>query len=168
MMTLYFAYGSNLNIAHMKARCPAAKPIGKLELDNSALVFRGVADCIYQDGAKTWGGVWKITPECERTLDIYEGVARGFYRKELMPITGLYKDEEHLMLYVMNSTGIFPPSQDYLDTIIEGYRDFDLPVNGLKAAVKASWKEKNPSHLERHRYRRNGRPQLGVSRTVCK
>jgi hypothetical protein len=43
---LYFAYGSNLNIAGMAQRCPAAKPVSRFLLPNARLVFRGVADCI--------------------------------------------------------------------------------------------------------------------------
>lgn len=156
---IYFAYGSNLNYAAMRRRCPAAVPLETLALGNSRLVFRGVADCIYEPGAECLGGLWRITPACERALDRYEGIGSGFYRKEYVPITGI-DGEETVMLYAMNSTGIFPPSQGYLDTIREGYRDFGLPLKHLNAAVRGSWDDKAPSHLERQRYRRTGRPPL--------
>jgi hypothetical protein len=166
-MTLYFAYGSNLNKDAMRRRCHGAKAIGPFTLEDSALVFRGVADCIYEKGAKTDGAIWKITPECEETLDIYEGVSRGMYRKEYVQLTEPFEGENELMLYVMNSTGIYPPSQGYLDTIVDGYKDFDLPLTRLKKAVKSSWENKHPSHIERRRHQRNGRPLLGLSKTVC-
>src|SRR5262249_6062186 len=122
MTVLYFAYGSNLNIANMRDRCPAAEPLGSLTLTNSKLVFRGVADCIYEEGAECPGGVWQITDECEYALDRYEGVGSGMYHKEYIPVTWDGKTKEEMLLYVMNSTGIFPPSQGYLARIRQGYR----------------------------------------------
>lgn len=170
---LYFAYGSNLNIEHMKWRCPAAKPLSKLMLKDARLVFRGVADCIYEEGSVCPGGIWKITPACERALDRYEGFRpedpeHGSYRKEFCKFDEPFEGEEELMFYAMNSEGIYPPSQGYLDTIIEGYEDFRLPKKYLKDAVRRSWKDSNPSHIERRRWRKNGgRPQhLGLSKTV--
>jgi gamma-glutamylcyclotransferase (GGCT)/AIG2-like uncharacterized protein YtfP len=159
MNVLYFAYGSNLNRDAMARRCPDAKPIGALHLTDARLVFRGVADCIYEEGATCPGAVWKLTPECEAALDRYEGVSGGFYRKEYVTVTG-FEGEDQMLLYVMNSTGIFPPSEGYYQTIRQGYRDFELPLKYLRAAVKASWDDKAPSHRERQRHRRNGRPTL--------
>jgi gamma-glutamylcyclotransferase (GGCT)/AIG2-like uncharacterized protein YtfP len=159
MNVLYFAYGSNLNRAAMAHRCPDAKPIGALKLTDARLVFRGVADCIYEEGSECPGAVWKLTPGCEAALDRYEGVSGGFYRKEYVTVTG-FEGEDQMLLYVMNSTGIFPPSQHYYNVIKQGYRDFKLPLKYLRAAVKAAWDDKAPSHRERQRHRRNGRPAL--------
>lgn len=169
-MTVYFAYGSNLNVEAMSRRCPDAVPLGKFILRDSRLVFRGVADCIYEEGAKCYGGLWKITPRCEAMLDRYEGYradGSGMYRKEIVPLTGL-DGETELMLYTMNSTGIMPPSEGYLHTIMEGYEDFGLPLKPLREAVKASWSDKAPSYVERQRYRRTGRPRLALTKAVKK
>jgi hypothetical protein len=162
---LYFAYGSNLNVLHMAQRCPAAIPVGRFYLPHARLVFRGVADCIADANSQCPGGIWKITPECEQALDHYEGIAGGLYRKVFLPIAPI-DDETELMLYTMHSEGIYPPSQVYLDSIKQGYRDFNLPLASLRAAVKASWVEKAPSDRELRRHRRNGRPPLGQSATV--
>jgi hypothetical protein len=164
---LYFAYGSNLNHAAMARRCPGAKPIGPLKLPDSRLVFRGVADCIYEPGAECPGAVWKLTPECERALDRYEGVGGGFYRKEYLPVTGI-EGEERMLVYIMNSTGIFPPSEGYFEVLRQGYRDFGLPLKYLREAVKASWDDKAPSHRERKRYHRDGRPPLALTKKTAK
>lgn len=169
---LYFAYGSNLNIAQMKRRCPKAKPLRRWKLGNARLVFRGVADCILDEGAACYGGIWLITPECERALDAYEGFRRddpeaGMYRKIHMPLPGpMYGGHAELMYYAMNSTGIMPPSGGYLACIVQGYRDFKLPLRPLHEAVTASHDDKNPSHIERQRYRRNGRPRLALASEV--
>ena len=42
------------------------------------------------------------------------------------------------MYYRMNSMAIAPPSQAYFDTIMQGYRDFQLPMRYLREAVEAS------------------------------
>ena len=164
---IYFAYGSNLNLAAMKRRCPKAVPMGKFYLREARLVFRGVADCIHEAGSRCPGGLWRITPECEAALDIYEGIGSGMYRKEYVPLTG-WKGEETLMFYVMNSTGIFPPSRGYFETIKQGYRDFRIPVAPLNEALKASYDDKAPSHVERQRHRRNGRPRLAQPKAAKK
>lgn len=164
---LYFAYGSNLNLAQMRVRCPKAKPVGSITLRDSRLVFRGVADCAYEPGATIPGGLWRITPECEAALDRYEGVASGMYRREMVPLTG-FDGETEMLLYAMNSTGIMPPSEGYLASIVQGYRDFKLPIKYLRDAVRASWDDKSPSHVERQRYRRIGRPALARVSAVKK
>ena len=38
--TLYFAYGSNLNLDQMARRCPDAEPVGRVRLDGYRLAFR--------------------------------------------------------------------------------------------------------------------------------
>lgn len=155
-MSIYFAYGSNLNIAAMARRCPDAVPLGSFTLDDARLVFRGVADCVYESGGKCLGAIWQITPKCEASLDRYEGIGSGMYRKEIVPLEGI-DGEDSLMYYAMNSTGIMPPSKGYLDTIRQGYRDFRLPLRHLNDAVRSSWDKKAPSHIERRRLRRTGR-----------
>lgn len=162
-MTLMFAYGSNLHLAQMKVRCPAAVPLGRLLLKNWRLVFRGVADCIPEKDAVCYGGVWRITPVCERVLDRYEGVAGGMYTKEYIAVKPTPLGETEMLIYCMTSTGIYPPSTTYLNTIRQGYKDFNMPREAhrvLGRALRTSWEDKAPSHLERQRHRRNGRPTL--------
>ena len=157
---LMFAYGSNLHVAQMANRCPAAEPLGRMILRGWRLVFRGAADCVRESGAACYGGLWRITPACERVLDRFEGVASGVYRKEQVP-----SENDPALIYCMNSTGIFPPSEDYLKVIEEGYLDFHMPAEAfrlLREAVQASWDNKAPSHMERLRYQHEGRPRLAL------
>lgn len=42
--TLYFAYGSNLNLDQMARRCPDAEPVGRVRLDGYRLAFRRTVD----------------------------------------------------------------------------------------------------------------------------
>jgi len=160
---IYFAYGSNLNIGQMSYRCPGAVALGWAKLKDWRLVFRGVADCVREEGAFCYGGVWRLTPECERTLDVYEGIRSGMYRREMIPLARPCDGEHETLIYTMNSIGIMPPSAAYLRSIEQGYRDFRLPKVAhkmLARAVQDAWDDKAPTHIERQRHRRNGRPAL--------
>jgi hypothetical protein len=152
---LYFAYGSNLNKREMQRRCPDAIPLRKFTLQDARLVFRGVADVIAEPGATCPGALWRITKDCERSLDIYEGIRSGLYQKVILPIERNGQPDE-LMMYVMNSTGIMPPSTSYLARVEQGYRDFGLPVAALHLAVRQSWDGKHKTFHERSRLHREG------------
>jgi hypothetical protein len=41
MKKYYAAYGSNLNVAQMKMRCPGAKIVGTSEIKDYQLLFKG-------------------------------------------------------------------------------------------------------------------------------
>ena len=72
---LYLAYGSNLNKKQMSKRCPKAKPIGPIILSGYKLEFRRVATIKHTKKIedKLGCGLWEITKDCEKSLDIYEG-----------------------------------------------------------------------------------------------
>jgi hypothetical protein len=168
---LYFAYGSNLNLRQMRTRCPDATPVGGLELPNWQLVFRGVCDIVRADGESVQGGLWKITPRCEAALDRYEGYDANFpddgmYSKEYLLVDGLPDGETTIMVYTMNSTGIYPPSSGYFAGVKQGYKDFELPVRPLIDALEKSYDDKAPSYIERQRARRNGRPSLAARPSI--
>ncbi|MET4238605.1 gamma-glutamylcyclotransferase family protein [Bradyrhizobium sp. RT10b] len=139
----YFAYGSNLNKEQMKFRCPKAVALGGMELPNAQLVFNGVADVVYHKTKTAVGGLWKITDECEKSLDRYEGVSgvkgRGAYRKETIKVivTGKGGKERtaNAVIYVMNRDRRAMPTVAYLNTIKAGFRDFGLDETFLNRAL---------------------------------
>lgn len=130
---LYLAYGSNLNLGQMRARCPRAEPLYSMIINNYRLVFRGVADMIRDEGAKCAIGVFNITEQCEASLDIYEGYPR-MYDKKILNIGG-----EEIMTYSMNSQTINPPTELYYNGIFEGYEDFGLDTTLLEQARSDSF-----------------------------
>ena len=69
---LYFAYGSNLDLEQMAQRCPDAEIVGPVRLENYELRFRGsgFATVAPKKGSTVHGLVWKITPNCEQSLDM--------------------------------------------------------------------------------------------------
>jgi hypothetical protein len=157
---LMWCYGSNLNIAQMKRRCPKAKFKGPLVVNDAALVFRGVADVVVREGSFVPGGLWSISKDCERALDRYEGVASGLYVKRYFHLRR-NKQVVDVLFYQMSQTrGVMPPGQDYLNTIAKGYKDFDLDLNVLEMYLQESWGDKDVTEELRRRYDAKGRPTL--------
>ena len=68
--TLYFAYGSNIDLEQMARRCPAAQVVGPATLENYELAFRGsgFATIVPKKGSDVHGLLWSITPLCEQAL----------------------------------------------------------------------------------------------------
>ena len=78
----YVAYGSNLSVEQMALRCPDATIIGTGKIQDYKLVFRFHADIEKSKGSYVPVLVWKISKADEKRLDIYEGVAGGYYHQE--------------------------------------------------------------------------------------
>lgn len=131
-MTLYFAYGANLNLASMSQRCPLARPLLPYYLSDWRLAFSGVATIQPDLSQQVPGALWSITDTCEASLDIFEGYP-DLYTKH-------YVDTEHgrVMFYRMNSDPLAPPGSGYLRTIAEGYQDWNLDFDYLDQAVAQS------------------------------
>ena len=137
---LYIAYGSNLNLPQMAARCPTAKPVGTAELKDFELLFRGarhggVATVEPKTGSAVPILVWSIKPKDEAALDRYEGFP-NLYGKQMMEID-LDGKPVSAMVYVMTPgyDAAFP-SKYYLNVIAEGYRTADFDTAVLDAAVE--------------------------------
>jgi len=132
----YWAYGSNLNVAQMRLRCPRAEKIGRLYGRCVRLAFRGGADVDIVVGKPDVicpGGLWKITPECEQQLDRWEGVVKGTYSKWFFEAEVRGKLES-VLFYKKNSNGLLVPREEYYRTILRGYKDFNLDVKHLRKA----------------------------------
>lgn len=146
---LYVAYGSNMNIGQMKYRCPDAKVIGTGIIPQYMLMFRGSASSavatiqkdVYAEKDKNTGVpvvVWDISPRDERSLDRYEGYPRLYIKKQINVVMSNGKTVE-AMVYIMNSgykSGV--PSENYFNTILEGYFDNDLDTEYLFQRFEAA------------------------------
>lgn len=104
----YFAYGSNMNLDQMAYRCPAASVVEKVKLEGYRLTFCGrgkgcgVATILPEEGSRVEGVLWKITPECEKSLDFYEGYPH-LYGKETVLVQGKDGVKREVMAYTMNA-----------------------------------------------------------------
>jgi len=164
MSKLYLAYGSNLNKRQMRMRCTTARPLGKLMLKNARLVFRGVADVEYSPNPedKVPCGLWAINRGDERALDYYEGVDNGMYYKEERITIKYLGRPRNVLMYLMTTDGVFPPSQGYVDAIRKGYKDFGLDEEALDQAIARSYVNKEPDNqtmTRRARQKRDPHPR---------
>ena len=142
---LYIAYGSNLDTWQMRYRCPGARPVAKSWLHDYRLVFQGMplnahANVIPEKGQKGPVVVWEISAANEKALDRYEGVKGGYYTKEYFTIE-VNGEMVEALIYIMCPRDYNIPAAGYLETIVEGYHDFNFDIRYLKEAA---------SHASRH------------------
>lgn len=158
MSKLYVAYGSNLAKRQMRQRCPTARPLGKFLMTDARLVFRGVADLEYRPGEVTPCGLWAINQADEAALDRYEGIGLGRYFKSDKLEIEFAGRPRKAVIYLMNSEGIYPPSQRYADVLRQGYKDFDLDVRYLEAAIARSFDKQPDEEIIARRLRQKADP----------
>ena len=127
----YFAYGSNMNPTQMGNRCPAAVALGVVTLPgwDIAINERGVATILRADSGDEpvamEGVLWSVTDGCLETLDRFEGVRAGIYRRREVRIVGADEDVAAIA-YVASSRGHGDPRPGYLETILEGADHFKI------------------------------------------
>ncbi len=125
----YFGYGSNMNLQGMKSRCPETYfLIGKARLPDYEFFFvkSGVANIKESKGKEVWGVLYKIKEKCLSNLDRYEGYPRFYQRREVE----VERNEEEIktLVYIIEKDkSIGKPSSSYLDIILEGARENNLP-----------------------------------------
>lgn len=142
MEKLYIAYGSNLNLSQMAARCPSASIYAKGILNNWELVYRGSktnshTTIIRKQGSMLPVLVWKIQPIDEYRLDIYEGYPHYYFKKNIMVYINGRKKKA--MVYIMNERQLpGKPSIKYIETIYQGYIDNNMDIAILKKSLETN------------------------------
>ncbi len=133
---LYIAYGSNINLEQMAFRCPHSKVVGVSEIKNFELEFRGVATIVPKENMKVPVLIWELDERDLPILNRYEGHPH-LYRQEKMSFELNGKPCEG-MAYLMNHGTISPPSPQYYNTILQGYRENGLDESYLETALENS------------------------------
>lgn len=135
---LYFAYGSNLDPEQMAWRCPDALDLGRARLENWSwrIGGRGYATVSPSVGSVVWGGLWNLSESDLISLDRYEGVAGGLYRREVLPVLTDHQSIDALV-YIENYNDVGTPWGEYLEKILAGAEHFDLPDGWI--AQLAAW-----------------------------
>ena len=128
---LYCAYGMNTNVEQMASRCPNAISIGRVDIPDHRLVFRGVADIEESVGDVLQTVMWDITDECELALDMLEGFPT-FYGKKYIDVQ-INNKTYKAMIYQMvgNRLDYSQPGNYYQYLLEEGYRDHGLDLNQI-------------------------------------
>lgn len=135
-MIYYFAYGSNMNTAQMKERCPDSKLTGKAVLKNYKLDFTifspkrncGCADIVKSPEQEVYGLLYFLTPRDLKKLDTFEGHPNK-YRRFTTKVINRFEEEVEAETYeVVGKQKEFQrPSKDYLDKLIKAANRFNFP-----------------------------------------
>jgi hypothetical protein len=122
----YVAYGSNMCRVQMAARCPAARLIGVAALPGRAFRINrlGFATLVAAPAAQAYGVVWALGAEDERSLDRYEAVAEGEYRKESVVLA----EHGEALIYIAADPVPGRPLAAYLKVILAAAAAAALPL----------------------------------------
>ena len=132
--SLYFAYGSNLNQAQMKQRCPNSKALFLARANYMRFIINelGVATIVRDFTGTVFGVLWEITSEDEKYLDHYEGVKYGLYEKRFIEVMSSSGSSFEALVYIATNNKSGRPRENYLSKIVTGINDF---------GGHTSWKE---------------------------
>lgn len=135
-------------MAQMAERCPGAKPVGTSVLKDYRLLFKGSMTGSYltvehETGRSVPVGIWEVTAGHERNLDVYEGFPNLYYKKELtLPVkdmaTGEVRNLDAFVYIMHEDRKMGVPARYYVETCMEGYRDFGFDEAVLREAVEYS------------------------------
>jgi AIG2 family protein len=139
-MTLYFAYGANMDPEQMAARCPGAERLGTAVLDGHAfgIAAGGFGTALPARGRSIHGVLWFLTPADEAVLDRFEEVDRGFYRKREAGVVTPDGSTVQAMIYHAADPSPGRPNPGYLERVVEVSESLGFPpeyVAGLRRLV---------------------------------
>lgn len=164
MEKLYFAYGSNMDLDQMEFRCPDAENAGSVRLEGYRLTFcsqnpeSGVATILPEEGSHVDGVLWKLTKDCEKSLDRYEGYPH-LYGKETIHVKNKGGKSYECMVYTMNAPYKDCPARPsgyYLAGILRGCEQNGIDKKPIMEAVRRVRKEvrKRPEERKKNRWER--------------
>jgi gamma-glutamylcyclotransferase (GGCT)/AIG2-like uncharacterized protein YtfP len=130
-MPLYFAYGSNMDGAAMRARCPHSRPLGaaRLARHRFALMADGYATVVRDANSTVHGVLYDLALSDAPALDRYEEVSRGLYAKVVQPVLRADGAPVRALVYVGNAPASAHPKPraGYLEAVVAAASAAGLP-----------------------------------------
>lgn len=128
-MPLYFAYGSNMDRAAMRRRCPSSRPLGRARLMRHRffIMSSGYASVKCDPRREVHGVLYELALSDMPGLDRYEEVGRGLYSKAAQPVLRDGGAPVQALIYIGCSKLEGTPSGAYLESIIAAAKDWALP-----------------------------------------
>ena len=144
-----FAYGSNMDPAQMRERCPGSSLTWCVaEARGWSLHFPrksekrrgGVGSIIALPESSVWGVVFSISERDLFRLDSFEGVPKAYRRDQLEVFTASGAPHTVSTYFAIpdRSGDEFLPHKDYIQLYISGAKYFGLPKNYIKALKKTA------------------------------
>lgn len=133
----YFAYGSNMDVQQMAMRCPDATVLGvaKLGAHKFLINTHGVATVVPAKNRVVHGVLWEISERDEASLDRYEGVKAGFYRKETVRVQTMNGNELAALIYFAGDEQPGTPRPGYLERVVAAGKYHGLPTDFTMPSV---------------------------------
>lgn len=131
-MRLYFAYGSNMDRAHMAKLCRGAEALGVASAENQLYFIAacGYASMTPRRNARTYGVLWKINAQHIAKLDEYESVKTGLYASAAIPVRHNAKLLRALIYYALEAKpGL--PKPGYQENVVAAARSWGFPTEYL-------------------------------------
>jgi len=139
-MALYAAYGSNMDPAQMRQRCPASPSAGtgwvrgwRLTFGGEQLGWEGALATIVPDPAgEVFVALYDVPRRDEIALDAWEGADHGLYRKLRLRVH-LLTGDNLAWIYVLDAFEGGLPSARYLGVLADAAEIADAPGDYVAA-----------------------------------
>lgn len=133
-MPLYFAYGANMDVEAMRARCPRSTPLGRARVVRRrfGLIAEGYATIANDPHGVVHGVLWDLALADVRALDAFEGVASGLYRKTIQPVFRAGVASARALIYVGRLDPGARPLPGYMESVIASARAWELPETYIR------------------------------------
>jgi gamma-glutamylcyclotransferase (GGCT)/AIG2-like uncharacterized protein YtfP len=139
-MTLYAAYGTNLDPARMAERCPHSPLHETGWLIGWRLTFGGedhgwdgaLATIVQDPFEQVFVAIYDVTDEDVATLDGWESADTGLFRKTKVRVSTM-NEESVAWVYVLDAFEGGLPSATYLGTLADAAEAADAPADYVAA-----------------------------------
>ncbi|MDG2031728.1 MAG: gamma-glutamylcyclotransferase [Phycisphaerales bacterium] len=115
MSVTYFAYGANLDVPAMQARCPGAIPLQTAALDGHRLVSmrEGWLSITPDADHRVEGLLWTLEASHLAALDVYEEVAEDLYVHDRRLVEASDGSMIEALVYIGTNSGPGSLNQEY-------------------------------------------------------
>ena len=136
-MTLYFAYGSNMNRAAMRRRCPGARAIGPATLEGYKFFvgIDGWGSVKPSAGDSVHGVLWRLTLRDLAALHAYELLHQGLYDVRHLPVRSGTR-RLAAMIYLLRRRTPGKPKPGYVEMIAASARGWKLPEPYIRSVER--------------------------------
>lgn len=159
--TLYFAYGSNMDVSTLRDRrgiawtraTPALARGWRLHVDKPSLIGtgEGMATICPDAAAEVWGVLYEIATTDYEHLELTEGVKIDHYRRVEIDVLPRVWDSPVVTATTLASDEHDPairPSMRYMRLLIAGAAEHGLPSEWIDELRRIEALPDNPDHAE--------------------
>jgi gamma-glutamylcyclotransferase (GGCT)/AIG2-like uncharacterized protein YtfP len=127
-MTLYFAYGANMERDAMAVRCRGGAAVGVAVLRGWRYVIaNGYGTLVRAPGATVHGVLWRLTPRDLAALNLFEALDSGLYRRMLVTVE-VERRRARVLAYVGRPGGRPRPMPGYQERVVAAAEAWRLPA----------------------------------------